>query len=39
MKKLKLINYIIILKKFSSLINLNNNLNMKLFEIMILSNK
>ena len=38
-KKLKLINYIIMLKNSLSLINLNNNLNVKLFEITILSNK
>ena len=38
-KKLKLTNYTIILKKNSSLIDLNNNLNVKLFEITILLNK
>ena len=38
-KRLKLINYTIILKKSSSLINSNNDLDMKLFEIIILLNK
>ena len=39
MKKLKLINYIIILKNSLSLIDLNDNSDMKLFKIIILSNK
>ena len=39
MKKSKLTNYTIMLNFFLSLINSNNDLNMKLFEITILLNK
>ena len=39
MRGSKLINYTIILKRFLSLINSDNNLDVKLFEITILSNK
>ena len=39
MRKLKSTNYIIMSKRFLSLIDLNNDLGVKLFEVTILSNK